>query len=142
MLENKPSTNSASPDAKKVKPPFTDLPAFNVAATIMSFLGYQDEMMSLLAQLNHNSILYSERHFEILQSFIAWRPEFVRKLHFYDKTCDPEIYDFSKPYDISYPTQGQLLDLKNQKIKLGAIHMAYHTEINCLTSVQMEFNNG
>ena len=65
MLENKPSTNSASPDAKKVKPPFTDLPAFNVAATIMSFLGYQDEMMSLLAQLNHNSILYSERHFEI-----------------------------------------------------------------------------
>ena len=40
MLDNQLSSNSTPSDAKKVKPPFTDLPAFNVAATIMSFLGY------------------------------------------------------------------------------------------------------
>ena len=50
----------------------------------MSFMGYQDQMMQLLAQLNHNSVLYAERHFEILQSFIIWRPEFTHKLHFCD----------------------------------------------------------
>ena len=142
MLDNQLSSNSSPSDAKKVKPPFTDLPAFNVAATIMSFLGYQDEMMSLLAQLSHNSILYSERHFEILQSFITWRPEFVRNLHFYDKMCDKEIYDFRNPFDIAYPSKGQLVDLKNLKIKLAAIHLAYHTEMHCLSSMQMEFNNG
>ena len=49
MLENKLSSGSASSATKKVKPPFTDLPAFNVAATIMSFMGYQDQMMSMLA---------------------------------------------------------------------------------------------
>ena len=80
MLENKLSSGSASSATKKVKPPFTDLPAFNVAATIMSFLGYQDQMMSMLAQLSHNSVLYAERHFEILQSFITWRPEITRQL--------------------------------------------------------------
>ena len=49
MLVNKLSTDSNSSALKKVKPPFTDLPAFNVAATIMSFMGYQDQMMHLLA---------------------------------------------------------------------------------------------
>ena len=163
--------------------------------------------MSMLAQLSHNSVLYSERHFEILQSFITWRPEITRQLQFYDDSAfrdkGPELYcqkrhrlvkclgqdtcpysegaecdlckgyinlhtvdqrlgffrcpecqydlctqcsynDFGvlEPYDTKFPSKTQLLNPKNGKNKLVAMHLAYHQDFECLYFIQIEFNNG
>ena len=163
--------------------------------------------MSMLAQLSHNSVLYAARHFQILQSFITWRPEITRQLQFYDdlifKDKEPELYcqkrhrlvkclgqdtcpysegaecdlckryinlhtvdqrlgffrcpecqydlctqcsynDFGvlEPYDTKFPSKTQLLNPKNGKNKLVAMHLAYHQDFECLYSIQIEFNNG
>ena len=40
-------------DRLKVRPPFSNLPIFNVSAIILAFFGYRDDVMDLLDMLSH-----------------------------------------------------------------------------------------
>ena len=102
MLPTGQTNNSGS----KVKPPFTNLAIFNVSAMILSYTGHQDEIVSLLYMLNHNTHNYVERHFEILQSFIDWRPQITRNISF-------GFNDANEKFDSVYPDQKELLVLKD-----------------------------
>ena len=102
-------------DSFKVKPPFPNLAIFNVSAQILSYLGYQDEIVSLLYLLNHNSTLYVEKHFEILHQFIVWRPEITRTITYGDNVGNQK-------FDSIYPKTEDLPKLKDQRLKMCAIH--------------------
>ena len=56
--------------------------------------------------LNHNSQHYVEKHFEILQQFIAWRPEITKTISF-------GFNDENDKHDSVYPTAGELPGLKD-----------------------------
>ena len=59
----------------KVRPPFPSLAVFNVAAIILSYVGYQDGVKALMSLLCHNTRFYLTAHKEILKSFvIEWKP--------------------------------------------------------------------
>ena len=131
MLKKKSSVESV-----KVRPPFPKLEIFNVSAIILSYMGHQDEIISLLNLLNLNTQCYAERHFEILQSFITWRPEITRVLSFGQTIGEEE------KCDSFYPNNEELLGLKDQKMKLVAIHYTHNLDIGSLYSIQMEFANG
>ena len=122
-------------DAVKVKPPFPKLPIFNVSAQILSYLGYQDEIVSFLYLLNHNSKHYVEAHFGILPQFITWRPEITRTITF-------GFNDENDKIDSVYPTQEELPALKDQRLKMSAIHYMTEPTMGCLYSIQLEFANG
>lgn len=59
----------------RVQPPLPKLPAFNVAALILSYYGYNDKVKRLLKRLNRNSRKYFISHKEILKAFLStWKP--------------------------------------------------------------------
>ena len=67
----------------KVRPPFRKLPAFNVDATVLSFLGYDDEIFALLCLLDHNSSMYGTSHAEYLSPFLVkYKKEITQTLQF------------------------------------------------------------
>ena len=53
---------------------------FNVSATILSYLGYLDEIEKLLPLLDHNSRRYLKGHFSILTEFLPIWPPVIEKL--------------------------------------------------------------
>lgn len=55
----------------KVRPPFPKLPAFNVNAIVLSFIGYEDEVFMLLVLLNRNCGLYQVSHKEYYGPFLV-----------------------------------------------------------------------
>ena len=58
---------------EKIKHPFPTLPSFQIALNILCFLGYSDEVASLLNLLCWNTRMYQKRHKETLDSYIvAW----------------------------------------------------------------------
>ena len=60
----------------KVRPPFPKLPIFNVAATILSYYGYNDKVRRLLKGVSRNTRKYFLCHKEILKAFIkVWKPK-------------------------------------------------------------------
>ena len=76
-----------------------------------------------------------ERHFEILQSFIDWRPQITRNISF-------GFNDANEKFDSVYPDQKELLVLKDQRLKLCAIHYMNEKDIGSLHSIQLEFASG
>ena len=72
----------------KVRPPFIKLPAFNVDAIVLSYIGYEDEVFSLLCLLNKNCHLYSSSHKEVLKTFVVkYKKEITNQLEFTEKTA-------------------------------------------------------
>ena len=57
-------------ESKRVKVPFPALPSFNIAASIMSYALYEDEVHNLLHELCNNTRSYSVSHRELLKSFL------------------------------------------------------------------------
>ena len=67
----------------KVRPPLTALPAFTVGAIVLSYLGYEDEILKLLGQLNNNTRLYKVAHAQQLKPFLCeYRKEITGQLDF------------------------------------------------------------
>ena len=68
-------SQSPMPNATKIRPPFPTLAIFNVAAIILSYVGYRDGVQALMNLLCNNTHHYFIAHKEILKSFIVeWRP--------------------------------------------------------------------
>ena len=68
----------------KVRPPLQPkLPAFNVGAIVLSYVGYEDEVFSLLCLLNRNGRLYQFSHREYLRPFLnVYKKEITECLEF------------------------------------------------------------
>ena len=65
----------------KTRPPFPKLSAFSVDAIVLSFLGYEDEVHSLLRLLNHNCAVYERSHKDFYGPFlIKYSKEFTQTL--------------------------------------------------------------
>ena len=54
-----------------MKVPFPVLPSFNIAASIMSYARYEDEIHDLLYELCRNTRNYAISHRQLLRSFLV-----------------------------------------------------------------------
>ena len=126
---------SLPPSFPKLKPPFRNLPAFNVAALILSFHGYDYEVRDLLCKLCRNSKLYSQRDSSILEAFIApLAPKIENVLSFGPR---------SKNWSFIYPEIDQLPVLarraRKRRIKLRAIKLRDRSDLT--KGFQLLFTN-
>ena len=70
-------------NSQKVKPPFPMLPAFTVCASILQFVGFEDEIQALMNLLSGNTSDYFKCHKYILRGFMDnWRPEIAMMIEF------------------------------------------------------------
>ena len=67
----------------KVRPPLVKLPAFSVDAVVLSFAGFEDEVIALLTLLNRNCKLYAYSHKDYLKAFLVkYKKVISHKLEF------------------------------------------------------------
>ena len=99
---------------QKVRPPFPALPAFTVSATILQFIGFEDEIQKLMNRLNRNTTQYFICHKHILRGFMdRWKPEIMTMLEFGNQ---------DRQFDEIYPNPGELEKMPRYKrIKLEGI---------------------
>ena len=84
----------------RVEPPFPALPSFNCAATILSFVNFDEEVKDLLSALSHNTRNYYKKHMNILEGFVIDVPPLIKQKAFGDKTISVrpnEVVDFEFP---------------------------------------------
>ena len=84
----------------RVDPPFPALPSFNCAATILSFVNFDEEVKDLLLSLSNNTRNYYRKHMSILDGFVTDIPPLVKQKAFGDikiTTRTSELVDFEFP---------------------------------------------
>ena len=63
--------------SRKIKAPFPGMPSFIACAVVLSYVGFEDEVIHLLKQLCLNTSSYSILHISQINGFLArWQPEF------------------------------------------------------------------
>ena len=63
--------------SRKIKAPFSGMPSFIACAVVLSYVGFEDEVMHLLKQLCLNTSSYAILHKSQINGFLArWMPEF------------------------------------------------------------------
>ena len=112
------------------------LPAFNVSALVLSFHGYEYEILALLNSLCRNSKLYAQRDSSILRGFlISLNPRIENILSFGLR---------SKSWNFAYPESTQLPGIarkaRKRRIKLRAIKIKDKTDLT--KGLQLLFTNG
>ena len=77
--------SSSSLEKVKVKPPFASLSSFHIAAVILSYSGFVDEVKGLLYSLSRNTRLFAVEHSDVLAGFlIEWNPSISEVIEFGD----------------------------------------------------------
>ena len=67
----------------KIRPPFPELPIFNVNAVILTFFGFKHQVKELLLYLSHSTLIYFKKHGKILDGFLlTWSPKVYGELVF------------------------------------------------------------
>ena len=97
--------------------PFANLKSFQSTAITLSFLGFSDEIESLLRQISRKSRHYNESHRDILSAFIVrWTPLVMEK---------PIAMGWSFDEDemaLPWPSMKQLAEFPSyRRIKLAGI---------------------
>ena len=128
-------TNNELSKALKVIPPFPRLPVFNVAALILSYINFNDEVISLLNTLSKNAYVYGKSHQDILKSFLVqYKPKITRVLSF--------GIDYL-PWDTVWPPEDYLETLpRYQKIRLKTIRIKQVFNMLNLAGIQFVFTHG
>ena len=81
-LDSKVNDLNCTGKVIKVKPPFTNLPFFNVNAITLSYIVYMDNVELFLKRLSKNANQYYLNHEKILREFLKETPKITRTLDF------------------------------------------------------------
>ena len=79
-----------------VYPPFASLPSFNVDATILSYVYYNEDAQRFLTKLSKNAGKYYENHKNILKGFIKQAPKLTNTLEF-GETSKEWLHEYPSP---------------------------------------------
>ena len=116
------------------RPPFPSIPSFHINIVILRFLGFYHEIKMLLHLLSHNTEKYYRGHREILGAYIKSERLISGELNFGEQRFR---------YDHKFPNELQLKQLmRNNNMKLSAIHYKAWLDNSSLCGIQLEFMNG
>ena len=137
-----------SPTPSKLKPPFTKMPSFHIAALVCSFYGYSDEVKDLHRQLSRNNRIYYLSHQSILNDFIIhWLPEITNKVEFGNNSYrwTSGFKDWNRKYYAwggKHEPNEQEVENFSRYATMKLTTVRYKTYQNELSGIKLEFSNG
>ena len=121
----------------KVKPPFSKISSFVVAAEVLSFMGFLHEAQSLLSGLNHNSRTYKKGHEILIQNAVKVDNELKKRPLFLGKQVTTPNFDLSmlsNPFE--WPNYATAADQPNGMLTLTTLHIRTFQGLS-ITGIQM-----
>ena len=122
----------------RVEPPFPALQSFHCAATILSFVDFDDEVKDLLFALSHNARNYYKKHMSILDGFVTDIPPLVKQKAFVDMKItkrESEVVDFE------FPTRDEAKKMKERGRKAVVDEIIFEPRSVYFGSIQVKLKN-